>query len=178
MIACPNCGTANPAGGNFCSNCGTRLPTAARTEEPSRSADQSTPPSPPISAARGPEESVPDADAEDRAAASDAVVERPAAPERPPSPIPPPLPIPTPVTLPSRNPSQLPASSPEWRMSDAGPLPEPRGRRRWLWILGGILAACLLLCVVAVALGSTVFRDDVESILATAEANATEQAGS
>ena len=31
-------------------------------------------------------------------------------------------------------------------MSDPGPLPEPRGRRRWLWITLGILGACLLIC--------------------------------
>jgi len=33
-------------------------------------------------------------------------------------------------------------------MSDAGPLPErPRRRRTLLWIVFGILAACLLICL-------------------------------
>ncbi len=30
-------------------------------------------------------------------------------------------------------------------MSDAGPLPPPRGRRTWLWVTVGVLGACILL---------------------------------
>ncbi len=44
----------------------------------------------------------------------------------------------------------------EWRMSDAGPLPErPRRRRTLLWIVVGILAACLLICLGALVWLST-----------------------
>lgn len=177
MIVCPNCGTANAAGGNFCSNCGTRLPATALSEDRSPSVDRPTSPSAPATPAPAGEEPAPDLVVEDRVSESEAAVDERVAAERPPSPMPPPLSIPTPVTLPSRNPSQLPASSPEWRMSDPGPLPEPRGRRRWLWIVGGILGACLLLCVVAVALGSTVFRDEIEAFQATGEAQLTREAG-
>jgi hypothetical protein len=31
-------------------------------------------------------------------------------------------------------------------MSPAGPLPEPPKRRTWLWVLLGIIGACILLC--------------------------------
>jgi len=45
-------------------------------------------------------------------------------------------------------PRETPPTAPEWRMSDAGPLPEPRrGRRKWLWFALAIIGACLLCCV-------------------------------
>ncbi|CAA9534460.1 MAG: hypothetical protein AVDCRST_MAG73-1245 [uncultured Thermomicrobiales bacterium] len=44
-------------------------------------------------------------------------------------------------------PADLPAFDPEWRMSDPGPLPEPRRRRTWVWVLLGIVGACLLVCI-------------------------------
>jgi hypothetical protein len=31
-------------------------------------------------------------------------------------------------------------------MSPAGPLPEPPRRRTWLWIVLGVIGACVLLC--------------------------------
>ena len=62
-------------------------------------------------------------------------------------------------------------------MSDPGPLPEPRGRRRWLWVVLGILGACLLLCVLVLVWANTIGSDFVNEFLATAEADATRRAG-
>lgn len=42
----------------------------------------------------------------------------------------------------------------EWRMSSLGPPPKPK-RRLWLWIVIGILAACLIVCVAAVIFFNT-----------------------
>lgn len=49
---------------------------------------------------------------------------------------PPPIPA---FELPPVNPGDLPPTHPEWRMSPAGPLPDPPKRRIWLWIVGGLL---------------------------------------
>ena len=70
-------------------------------------------------------------------------------------------PMPPPVDLP---PPSRPATDPEWRMSDPGPLPEPRGRRTWLWVLGGVLGACLLACCALTILSNTVFEDDLAEL--------------
>lgn len=166
MIVCPSCGTENAPGSNFCSNCGTKLVDPPATERgPSQpsvipEAKPRTDDPPPSSSLSRPTDA-------DRTQI-----------DRPTSSIPPQQPMPAPVSLPPRDASGLPATAPEWRMSSAGPLPEPRGRRRWLWITLGILGACLLVCVVAVTLASTVFTDEVESFLATQEAEATARAGS
>jgi len=58
--------------------------------------------------------------------------------------------FPPPVT-PSFVQNPLPPSSGddgEWRMSSLGPPPKPK-RRIWLWIVIGILASCLIICVAA-----------------------------
>ena len=75
------------------------------------------------------------------------------------------------------DPSALPPTAPEWRMSDAGPLPEPRGRRKWLWIALGVSGACLLICILVVIWANTIGADVVSELLATAEAQATAAAG-
>lgn len=164
MIVCPSCGTENAAGSNFCSNCGTKLNVAPPTEALSPTGDDGSDSASPTDG------TIDDAPPANEAQAIPS--------ERPASSLPPQRPMPPPVSLPPRDHSGLPATAPEWRMSSAGPLPEPRGRRRWLWITLGILGACLLVCIVAVTLASTVFSDEVESFLATAEARATEQQGS
>ena len=82
MITCPRCGTQNPAGSRFCSNCGNDLSKVTSAES------------------------------------------KPAW-----------------VTA-----SEVPPTSPEWRMSPAGPLPEPPRRRTWLWVVLGIIGACVLIC--------------------------------
>ena len=46
--------------------------------------------------------------------------------------------------LPSSDPTDLPPTHPEWRMSSAGPLPEPPKRRIWLWVIG-VLVSCVLI---------------------------------
>lgn len=131
MIVCPTCGNENPEGSRFCSNCGTAL---TRT-------DATTP-----DGAAAPRPSVPEE------AASAPSSERSTAPV-------PPMPEPRswapPPSRSANEPSGLPATAPEWRMSDAGPLPEPRGRRRWLWVIVGILGACLLVCVGLTVWGNT-----------------------
>ena len=91
------------------------------------------------------------------------------------------MPPPVASPLPPRpsDPSQLPPTSPEWRMSDPGPLPEPRGRRRWLWGIVGILGLCVLLCVALTVWSNTDsgarFFQDIER--AATEAQQTREAG-
>ena len=46
-------------------------------------------------------------------------------------------------------------------MSDPGPLPPPRGRRTWLWILGGVIGVCILLCCAGGVWINTIGRDTV-----------------
>ena len=67
------------------------------------------------------------------------------APAPPPAPAPQSAPAqPVAVTSPSPrrdtpiDPTELPPTHPEWRMSSAGPLPEPPRRRIWLWALVAI----------------------------------------
>ena len=135
MLVCPNCGTSNPETSRFCSNCGASL------------------------AGVSPGDTGTGADAGPRPTASPAEATEPSRPEATePSRRPP---IPPPVDLP---PSARPPTDPEWRMSDPGPLPEPRGRRTWLWVLGGILGACLLACCALTILGNTVFEDDLAEL--------------
>ena len=55
-------------------------------------------------------------------------------------------------------------------MSDAGPLPPPPRRPRWLWFLLGTLGLCLLICVGFYVWTQTIGADFVASFLATAEA--------
>lgn len=68
-----------------------------------------------------------------------------------------------------RDPSQLPPTSPEWRMSDAGPLPPPPRRPMWLWFILGALGLCLLICVGFYIWTQTIGQEFVEGFLATAE---------
>ncbi len=74
------------------------------------------------------------------------------------------------------DPTHLPPSSPEWRMSDAGPLPEPRRRRTWRWIVLGMGGVCLLVCILTFAWANTLGEDVVREFLSTAEAQATQSA--
>ena len=87
--------------------------------------------------------------------------------------------VPTPPLAPPArpaDPTELSPSHPEWRMSPAGPLPE-QPRRRWVVWLGAALGACLFVCVAAWILGSTVFREPLESFTATQITLATQTAG-
>lgn len=127
MIVCDQCGHRNEAGSRFCANCGHRL---VAEGEPLPAADP--PPTPPRGAA-------------------------------PPPGLPPQMPAP-PAPPRSTEPSaasgglptaDLPPSHPEWRMSSAGPLPDPPRRRRWIVILLAILGVCVLLCVAVFVFLST-----------------------
>lgn len=66
--------------------------------------------------------------------------------------------------------SEIPPTSPEWRMSDPGPLPPPPRRPRWLWFLLGILGLCLLICVGLFVWANTIGRETVEGFITTIEA--------
>lgn len=55
-------------------------------------------------------------------------------------------------------------------MSDAGPLPPPPRRPRWLWFILGALGLCLLICVGFYIWTQTIGQEFVEGFLATAEA--------
>lgn len=155
MIVCPRCGHENSTDSKFCSNCGNALTGIASVAPEAETV------------AEGPATSGTAAPTPDLAA--------PATPPSPPMRMPP---IPEPRTWSPRppagpnDPSSLPASAPEWRMSDAGPLPEPRGRRRWLWIVLGILGACLLLCVALTIWGNSDAGTRVLNDLATSLAEA------
>ena len=63
----------------------------------------------------------------------------------------------------------------EWRMSNLGPLP-PR-RRVWMWVLIGILALCLLVCVGFIAFSLTdTGQNWIEDLATEAAEQATEAA--
>ncbi|HEX5499671.1 MAG TPA: zinc-ribbon domain-containing protein [Thermomicrobiales bacterium] len=60
-----------------------------------------------------------------------------------------------PATAPPVNPTDLPPTHPEWRMSPPEPY-EPRHKRRtWLWIALGIIAVCLVVCVALIVFVNT-----------------------
>lgn len=122
VIVCDRCGHENEAENRFCANCGNRLvKEAAAADAPAGAVPTSSwsPPEP-----RSSPEPAPRA------------------------------PIPSPISPPPAFRSQtggdsreLPPSHPEWRMSSAGPLPDPPRRRRWIWIVLGLLGACVIACV-------------------------------
>ena len=64
----------------------------------------------------------------------------------------PPPPVPAFAALPPRDPSELPPTHPEWRMSSAGPLPDPPKRRLWLWIVGALISCLVLFLLMNVLL--------------------------
>ena len=83
---------------------------------------------------------------------------------------------PAPEPAPAAGRTTLPPTSPEWRMSPAGPLPEPPRRRRWIWIVLGILGACVVICVVLFVLVGSGAIGPVNDFMTAVEA--TRQAGS
>lgn len=55
-------------------------------------------------------------------------------------------------------------------MSDAGPLPPPPRRPRWLWFLLGTLGLCLLICGGLFVWANTIGYDTVQGFITTIEA--------
>lgn len=145
MIVCDQCGHRNEAGSRFCSNCGHRL---VAGDEPLPSVEQGTPSSQP-----------------DVVPTVSGLPPQMAAPPVPPRRV---EPLPA-----SRGPStgDLAPTDPEWRMSSAGPLPDPPRRRRWLWILLAIVGACVLVCVGVSIFFSTETGSRLFSDLQTQSAN-------
>lgn len=165
MIVCPNCGSSNPEGSRFCSNCGRALV-----------AD------PPVGAQEPPVQSDPPPIVEDPPAADSTVpasppVDRPPVERWTPPPPVPERPLAKRAPASSAPPSSLPATAPEWRMSDAGPLPEPRRRRTWLWIVGGVLGACLLIGCLVIVWASTIGSDTVNDFATRIAEEGTRNAG-
>ena len=80
-------------------------------------------------------------------------------------------------SAPSEQPSSLPPTAPEWRMSPAGPLPEPPRRRTWLWVLFGTIGILLLLCCLVVVWLNTAGSDVLDELATWAAEEATRQSG-
>ncbi|MDQ2674546.1 MAG: zinc ribbon domain-containing protein [Chloroflexota bacterium] len=131
-VKCQRCGAENPAAARFCMSCGNALP-----------------------------------DVDDAAAPESAV---PTATAPPAAPIPEPVvrdepglsPLPAQFSRRPTDPGELPPTHPDWRMSPAGPLPDPPKRRVWLWVLGGI-GAVILLCVVMLIISSLAVGPGLEA---------------
>jgi hypothetical protein len=51
------------------------------------------------------------------------------------------------LAAPPISPTDLPPTHPDWRMSPPEPYLPQRGRRTWLWIVFGIIGACLVICL-------------------------------
>lgn len=78
---------------------------------------------------------------------------------------------------PATDSTELPPSAPEWRMSSPGPLPEPRRRRMWLWIVLGIIGACLLVCILIYIWSVTIGADTIADLSTRAAELSTPDAG-
>lgn len=131
-VKCQRCGAENPAAARFCMSCGNALPVAAEV------------PAAPIESAAPDEPGKP--------AATSGV---PAGPDAPRT-----APLPAQFSRRPVDPGELPPTHPEWKMSPAGPLPDPPKRRIWLWVLGGI-GAIILLCVVLTIISSLAVGTDL-----------------
>jgi hypothetical protein len=61
------------------------------------------------------------------------------------------------------SPTDLPPTSPDWRMSSlpSEPLP-PKKRRTWLWVLLGVIAAIVICCCAFTVWASTAGEDTVQ----------------
>lgn len=100
------------------------------------------------------------------------VATEPAAPPPPRSSFPPPV---TPSFV-QNPPPPSSGDDGEWRMSSLGPPPKPK-RRIWLWIVIGILATCLVICVATAIFLNTGTGQDWLNDIGTEVANeATKQA--
>lgn len=162
MIKCPNCGTMNEAGSRFCFQCGQTL-----TSDAGSGGGERTQPIPP-----------------------------PGFPSPPPFPGStqppsgfPPLPSPPNTGFPQQSsghpqdpyaagggyqaPGGYPPGSPPGYMMP----PEPPRRRRWLWIILGIILGCILVCAALGIWGATTGSDTIERWGTEISEFSTEEAG-
>ncbi len=63
-------------------------------------------------------------------------------------------------------------------MSDAGPLPERKGRRLWLWIPLAVIALVLIICIAFFVWSSTIGEGTVNRWATEAAVSQTEKASS
>jgi len=155
---CPYCGSATVPDGQFCPNCGRQLPTKAGNAdsgspdgrgEVSRSPGSETPP-PELADAS--DRTGPDEESVSGAVETGTGEFAAARSSLPPEFTPPVLE----TSLPSSfNPSDLPGTHPDWKMSPAEPYVPQRQRPRWLLIVAAVLGACLLVCVALVVFVNT-----------------------
>lgn len=170
MITCPNCGTQNEAGSSFCFQCGADIrnvpsktaPPAAPTPPPFGSAPSQ--PTQPTFGAAPPPPGFPPSAGQQSGFPPSAGQQSGFPPAQPPTtPTPPP-------GFPAQYPQQQyqqpgfpPGYDPArqgWTPEYMAP-PEPKKRRRWLWITIGLILGCILVCIVASVLleGSDAWTD-------------------
>jgi len=129
VIKCPNCGTMNEAGSRFCFQCGQTLASDAGASNGGRTQPISLPGFPSASSnpgSTGPVSGFPP---------SAPPVGFPQSPGYPPDPYA--------AGGAYGPPGGYPSGTPPGYMIP----PEPPRRRRWLWIILGILLGCILVCV-------------------------------
>jgi hypothetical protein len=86
--------------------------------------------------------------------------------------------MPAPVDLGAPRPIERGGVDDDWKMSDAGPLPERRDRRLWLWIPVGLITLVLICCVAFFIWATTIGEDTVDGWATNAAVNQTEEATS
>lgn len=149
-VTCSRCGAENPAAARYCMSCANPLPVSETAPAAGTGAGEADATAPPATAATASVGSPP--------ADTDAFPGRAAAPR----------PQPGSSGLPPQfrslraAPSHVPPTDPEWRMSPAGPLPDPPKRRIWVWVLVAV-GAVLLLCVVLTLIGSLVGNPNLQA---------------
>ncbi len=145
MTKCPNCGTMNEAGSRFCFQCGQTLATdnGSGTGPTQPITLPGFPPPPAGSAPSGPVSGFPP----------------------PPQSAPPGYPQSTGFPQDpygSANPYGSPPGYPPGTPPGYMMPPEPQRRRRWLWIILGIILGCILVCVAFGIWGFTAGEDTFE----------------
>jgi hypothetical protein len=87
----------------------------------------------------------------------------------------PPTWMPAPVNLGTPRPIERTGVDPDWKMSDAGPLPDRKDRRLFLWIPVGLIAAVLICCIAFFIWATTIGEDTVDGWATNAAVNQTEE---
>jgi hypothetical protein len=83
--------------------------------------------------------------------------------------------MPAPVNLGTPRPIERGGVDADWKMSDAGPLPERKDRRLFLWIPVGLIAAVLICCIAFFIWATTIGEDTVDGWATNAAVNQTEE---